>query len=144
MAQPEHNTTGLAHAAERRSERAAEQARQAILRLQRAGEPVSFQAVAREARVSRQFLYSVDQLRSEIERLRAAHLEAADPPIPSSQRSSEASLQTRNRMLLDENRRLRDELAGLREELAGAWGESRALQRERRRTGPGDAPVMNS
>ena len=39
-------------------------------------------------------------------------------------------------MLLDENRRLHEELAGLREELAGAWGELRALQRQRQRTGP--------
>ena len=54
--------------------------------------------------------------------------------MPGAQRSSEASLKARNQMLLDENRRLREELAGLREELAGAWGELRALQRQR--TGP--------
>lgn len=136
MPQPERNTTGLAEAAERRSERAAERAHQAIRRLGRAGEPVSFQAVAREAGVSRQFLYTVDQLRGEIERLRAAHLERGDSPLPAAQRASDASLKARNQMLLDENRRLRDEVAGLRQELAGAWGELRTLQRERRRTGP--------
>jgi Family of unknown function (DUF6262) len=116
-------------------ERAAERARQAIRRLERDGEPVSFQSVAREAGVSRQFLYSQAPLRGEIERLRSAHLEVADG-IPRAQRSSEASLKARNQTLLDENRRLREEIAGLREELAGAWGELRALQRERRRTGP--------
>ena len=137
MPRPERNTAGMAEAAEHRSERAAERARRAIRRLERIGEPVSFQSVAREAGVSRQFLYSQAPLRGEIERLRAAHLEAADAQPPPPQRASEASLKARNRMLLDENRRLRQELAGLREELAGAWGELRALQRARRRAGSG-------
>ena len=91
MQQPDRNTTGLQDAADRRSQRAGERARRAIRRLDRAGEPVSFQSVAREASVSRQFLYSHDQLRGEIERLRAAHLEAAEA-IPPAQRASEASL----------------------------------------------------
>jgi Family of unknown function (DUF6262) len=136
MQQPESNTTGLAQAAERRRERSAERARRAIVRLQRAGEPVSFQSVAREARVSRQFLYTASALRSEIERLRAGHLEGGEQRVPAAQRSSDASLRSRNQMLLDENRRLRAEVAGLREELAGAWGELRALQRQGQRTGP--------
>jgi len=136
MRQPERNATGLAEAADRRSQRAVERARRAIRHLDRAGEPVSFQSVAREAGVSRQFLYSHDQLRGEIERLRAAHLETASA-VPSAQRASERSLKARNQTLIDENRRLRAEVAGLREELAGAWGELRALGRERRRAGPG-------
>jgi hypothetical protein len=137
--QREPNTTGLADAAERRTARSLARAREAIRRLERAGEPVSFQAVAREAGVSRQFLYSQARLRDEIERLRAAHLERGDSSLPTAQRASDASLKARNQLLLDENRRLRDELAGLREELAGAWGELRALQRERRGTCPGKA-----
>ena len=140
MAQPERSTNGLAEAAERRSELAAERARRAIRRLDKAGEPISFQAVARAASVSRQFLYSHDQLRGEIERLRAAHLQATDgQQVPAAQRPSEASLKARNQMLIDENRRLRTEVAGLGEELAGAWGELRALQRQCRGTGPGKA-----
>ena len=135
MAQPERNTSGLAQAAEERRQRALDRARKALRRLERAGEPISFQAVAREAGVSRPFLYSQAQLRGEIERLRAAHLEATDT-IPTAQRASEPSLKARNQMLLDENRRLRVEVAGLREELAGAWGELRTLQRQRQRIGP--------
>jgi hypothetical protein len=131
MQQPERNTDGIAHAAERRREQATERAHQAIRRLQHANKPVSFQSVAREAGVSRQFLYTASQLRGEIERLRAAHLECADAQLPPAQRASEASLKARNQTLLDENRRLRAELAGLRDELAGAWGELRALQRQR-------------
>jgi hypothetical protein len=135
MQQPERNTSGLLEAAERRSEWARERVRQAIARLERDGEPITFQSVAREAGVSRQFLYAADALRGEIERLRAAHLESADA-VPPAQRASDASLKARNQTLLDENRRLRDEVAGLREELAGAWGELRALQRRGQRTGP--------
>ena len=82
MPQPEPNTTGLVDAAERRSDRAVERARKAIRRLERAGEPVSFQSVAREAGVSRQFLYTVDPLRGEIERLRSEHLERGDRRSP--------------------------------------------------------------
>jgi hypothetical protein len=136
MPQHERNIGGLAEAAGRRRERALERARNAIRRLDQAGEPLSFQAVAREAGVSRQFLYTTGQLRREIERLRTAHLERGARSLPVAQQASDASLKARNQTLLDENRRLRDELAGLREELAGAWGELRGLQRERRRTGP--------
>ena len=136
MRQPEHNTTGLVDAAERRRERALERGRQAIRRLQRAREPVSFQAVAREAGVSRQYLYTAGELRAEIERLRSEHLEGGDTPLPAAQRASDASLRTRNQLLLDENRRLRAEIAGLRDELAGAWGELRALRRAHGQTGP--------
>lgn len=138
MPRPERNTVGLADAAERRTQRAVERARHAIRQLERAGEPVSFRSVAREAGVSRQFLYTVDELRGEIERLRAEHLDDANA-VPPLQRASEASLKARNQMLLAENRRLREEIAGLREELAGAWGELRAKQRQHRRTGPGGA-----
>jgi hypothetical protein len=135
MQQPERNTSGLVAAAERRSESARERVRRAIAHLQRDGLPITFQSVAREAGVSRQFLYAVDALRDEIERLRAAHLESAGT-VPPTQRASDASLKARNQTLLDENRRLREEVAGLREELAGAWGELRALQRQGQRTGP--------
>jgi uncharacterized protein DUF6262 len=135
MRQPERNTTGLVEAAERRSEWARERVRQAIARLERDGQPITFQSVARAAGVSRQFLYAADALRGELERLRAARLESADA-VPPAQRASDASLKARNQTLLDENRRLRDEVAGLREELAGAWGELRALQRRGQRTGP--------
>ena len=130
MPQHEHDTLGLSQAAERRHAHALDRARKAIRRLDQAGEPITFQAVAREAGVSRQFLYAAGELRSEIERLRSAHPGSHDPPLPAAQRATHASLKARNQTLLDENRRLRDELAGLRDELASAWGQVRALQRE--------------
>lgn len=132
MPQPESNSTGLADAAERRHDHAVARARSAIRDLDSHGETISFQSVARRAGVSRQFLYSVNELRGEIERLRSAGLSAG----PVAQRSSEVSLKARNQTLLDENRRLREEIAGLRDELAGAWGELRAARRAQGRTGP--------
>ena len=141
MQRPERNTTGLQEAAGRRSERARERVRKAIARLERDGEPVTFQSVARQAGVSRQFLYAAGALRGEIERLRSAQLERGDTQLPAAERASEASLKARNQMLLEENRRLRDEVAGLHEELAGAWGDLRGLHRQRQRTGPGKAKL---
>ena len=139
MPPPERNTTGLADAAEQRHGRALDRARHAIRHLELTGEPISFQAVARQAGVSRQFLYTVEELRREIHRLRAEHLGNDHTAIPATQRASEASLKARNQMLLDENRRLKGEIAGLRDELASAWGELRALRRTRSRTGPSES-----
>jgi hypothetical protein len=136
MPQPEPNTTGLADAAERRHDHAVARARSAIRALDSHGETISFQSVARRAGVSRQFLYSVQELRGEIERLRSAGLSAGPVGLPAAQRSSDVSLKARNQTLLDENRRLREEIAGLRDELAGAWGELRAARRAHGRTGP--------
>lgn len=136
MPQPEPNTMGLAGAAERRHHHAVARARAAIRALDGHGETISFQSVARRAGVSRQFLYSVKELRGEIEQLRSAGLRADPVGVPAAQRSSEGSLKARNQTLLDENRRLREEIAGLRDELAGAWGELRAASRAQGRTGP--------
>jgi hypothetical protein len=136
MPQPEPNTTGLADAAERRHDHAVARARSAIRDLDRGGDTISFQSVARRAGVSRQFLYSVPELRSEVERLRSGGLSAGPVGLPAAQRSSDVSLKARNQTLLDENRRLREEIAGLRDELAGAWGELRAARRAQGRTGP--------
>ena len=133
---PEPHTAGLADAAERRRGDAVARACAAIRALDSHGVPISFQAVARRAGVSRQFLYSVQELRGEIERLRSAGPSAGPVAVPAAQRSSELSLKARNQTLLDENRRLREEIAGLREELAGAWGELRAAQRAQGQTGP--------
>jgi hypothetical protein len=138
MPQPERNTSGLAHAAERRSAQALDRVRSAIRRLQRDGNLISFQAVAREAGVSRQFLYTTTELRTQIEQLRYEQTNGRAVAVPSAQRTSDASLKARNQMLLDENRRLRDEVKELREELAQAWGDLRALQREHRSNGAGE------
>jgi Family of unknown function (DUF6262) len=88
---------------------------------------ITFQAVARAAGVSRQWLYGQPDLRSQIEQFRGAGRATAPRP-PSGERATEASLRQRVRSLLDENQRLRGETAELRAELALAHGRHRADQ----------------
>lgn len=107
----------------------------ALAELARRGEPVTFQAVARQAGVSHQWLYTHPELRAEIERARETHARRS-VGVPVVERSSEASLRQRIEGLLDENRRLRAENAELREELALAYGH----QRETRAATRGDHP----
>ena len=115
----------LRDAASRRSSDAIARGRAALAELARRGEQVTFQAVAREAGVSRQWLYTHAELRVEIERLRVAHADRPGRSVPAPERSSEASLRQRVESLLEENRRLRHENAELREELALAYGRQR-------------------
>jgi hypothetical protein len=121
----------LRDAASRRSSDAIARGRAALAELARRGGQVTFQAVAREAGVSRQWLYTHPELRTEIERARAEHV-APGRGVPATERSSEASLHQRLEGLLEENRRLRQENAELREELALAFGH----QREARSASP--------
>lgn len=116
----------LRAAAERRSGEAVARGWAALAELARRGEQVTFQAVAREARVSRQWLYTQPELRAEIERIRATNTEQTGVRVPQVQRSSEASLRQRVESLLDENRRLRKDNGDLRDELALAYGHQRA------------------
>jgi hypothetical protein len=121
---PPDHATPLATAARRKRDRALERAHAALRDLDRRGETIGFQAVARHAAVSRQGLYKQPELRAEIERLRDRHRPAA-PRMPDAERTREASLRQRNTTLLAENQRLRQENAALRDELALLYGERR-------------------
>src|SRR4051794_21143847 len=107
----------LSTAAARRHDAALGRAREALRALGGAGEPVTFQAVARAAGVSRQWLYTQPQLRADIEPLRDQPTRPAAGPPPR-ERASDASRRQRIEHLLAENRRLRDENATLKDELA--------------------------
>jgi Family of unknown function (DUF6262) len=115
----------LREAAERRSGEAVARGWAALAELARRGEQVTFQAVAHEAGVSRQWLYTHRELRAEIERVRATHTGQTGPRVNHAERASDASLRQRVESLLDENRRLRQHNAELREELALAYGRQR-------------------
>jgi hypothetical protein len=69
---PDHGRS-LAAAAQRKRDRALERAHGALRDLDRRGETISFQSIARTAGVSRQWLYKQPELRAEIERLRTHH-----------------------------------------------------------------------
>ena len=123
---PADNRHHLAAAAARRAAATRERARAALQRLDRAGEAVTFTAVAAAANVSRSWLYRDPDLRAEITRLREAHRPATGVTLPAAQRASEASLQRRLEVTLDANRALRAENTQLREQVALALGEQRA------------------
>jgi hypothetical protein len=79
------------------------------------------------ARVSRSWLYGQQDLRADIQRLRAlSGCAPASPPIPVRQRTSEASLRRRLEAAAAELGRLREENRQLRERLAWTLGELRA------------------
>jgi hypothetical protein len=121
----------LADAAAQRANDAQTRARRALAELDSADEKITFAAVARRARVSRQFLYSRDTLRTEIAQLRTTHARSSSA-LPPHIGASDDSLRTRLRAALDDNRRLRSELTRLRAELAVALGRNRELELDRR------------
>ena len=115
----------LASAAKRRDARA--RAARALHDMQRAGEPISFLAVARRAGVSRTYLYDEPELRTQITRLRSDR-PSRPGGVPSPERASERSLMARNRALLDENQRLREEIGALKAELGVVYAQMRQLE----------------
>jgi Zn-dependent protease with chaperone function len=71
MTSRQDRTAALVAAAKAKSGKKTDDAEQAIRRLLKRGDPVTFQAVQREAGVSHAFLYNHPDLRARIERLRA-------------------------------------------------------------------------
>jgi hypothetical protein len=119
------NTAPITAAARKRHELARAKAIQALRELDHAGAPVTFQAVAGAAGVSRSWLYAQPDIRAEIERLRAVTGRAPLPSIPASQRTTEPSALTRLDAALNRNRELTEENQRLRRQLARALGEQR-------------------
>jgi len=122
------NSRHLIVAAQRRSEYTRAKAIQAIRTLDADGDPVTFERVAKQAGVSRSWLYAQPDLRAEVERLRAAHRRSPDSPVPARQRASDASLLRRLEAANDRVRRLTDENRQLRDQLARALGEQRVAK----------------
>jgi len=122
----------LADAARRRHELTRAKAVQALRELDRAGTAVTFEKVARDAGVSRSWLYTEPDIRTEIERLRDATRRTTTTQIPASQRASDASLRARLDAALERNRKLAEENQRLRRQLAHALGEGRESPSPRR------------
>lgn len=120
----------LRNAAAARSRHAEERTRHALRTLDEHGEAITFAAVAAHANVSRQFLYSHRELRTEIDHLRGEQ-QRAPSRLPVRERASEESLRARLRGTLEDNKRLREELAELRDELALAHGRAREIEQTR-------------
>ena len=136
------NSHHIVAAARRRATATRRRATAALRRMDNAGQPISFDALAREAKVSRSWLYAQPDLRVEIERLRARRDPApARERLPDRQRASEASLRQRLHVMSERNRHLETENQQLRQALAVALGEQRTASIVGR---PDDTPRKKS
>jgi Family of unknown function (DUF6262) len=119
------NYEPLVKAAHARHAAATDRANQALRRLDRHGEEISFSAVAKAALVSRSWLYRQPQLRAQIERLRSTHRPAPRRQVPAAQQASPASLLRRVEALQEQATRLSTENQALRDQLARKLGTDR-------------------
>jgi hypothetical protein len=124
------NTAHLVEAARRRSQGAHQRATNTLRRLDQAGMPISFGAVAAEAGVSRSWLYRQPALRAEIERLRPDH-QHNRPLLPAALRASAESLHAQRQALQTEIDRLTEENRRLTRQAELLLGERRAGRADR-------------
>lgn len=123
----------LTTAAKAKSQAKTTDAEQAIRRLIKRGEPITFQAVARAADVSHAFLYNHPELRGRIEHLRARHRPQPQPPETGDPDNNLLlALTTQIERLKKQHR---TEVQALRDALEQAHGENLNLRRELTRRG---------
>src|SRR5215475_4921638 len=121
------NSHHLIAAARRRAATTRKRAIAALRRMNKTGTPITVDTVAKQAKVSRSWLYNQPDLRAEIERLRARHNpDSTGRPVPDRQRASDASLLRRLESAAERIKRLEADNQQLREALALALGEHRA------------------
>jgi hypothetical protein len=116
------NSRHIRLAAERRHELTRSKAVAALRELENQGGPVTFEAVAAAAGVSRSWLYTQVDLRTVIIGLRD---DRPRPPRRSRSSASPESLRARLTASLERNRDLSAEIEHLRHQLALALGHSR-------------------
>ena len=129
----------LKTAARRKSEEKTRSADAAIARLIKRGEPVTFQAVQREAGVSHAFLYNNTRLRARIEHQRRQHRPAPDPiSIDDATDNNIVAALTAEIARLKAQHRA--EVTALRTALEQAHGENLELRRQLQRRLPSQQP----
>jgi len=117
-------TAGLRQAAADRHTQATDRATTALADLNRAGQPVTFTAIAKAANVSRSWLYTQPALRDTITSLRCGPTRPS-AVVPATQRATSESLRQRLDTTRQDVARLRAENQTLRSQLALALGEQR-------------------
>jgi hypothetical protein len=122
---PADNAQHVIAAARRRSQATRRRAVAALRRMDHAGQPVTVDAVAREAGVSRSWIYSQPDLRAEIARLRDRRRPVSGRLVPDRQRASDASLLRRVELAAQRIHELETDNKRLRQALAEALGERR-------------------
>jgi len=125
----------LTAAAKAKSQAKTEAAEQGIRALVKRCEPITFQAVQREAGVSHAFLYGHPDLRGRIEHLRARTRPNTAPTAPPDSESTLVITLTAEINQL--RRRHRHDVQTLRNALEQAHGENLDLRRELARRGAG-------
>jgi hypothetical protein len=121
------NTRYVIQAAQHRAQQTRQRAVTTLRRMDAAGQRITFDAVSREAAVSRSWLYAQDDLRAEIERLRQRHSATPSAQVPPQrQRASDTSLLRRLEAAAARIRQLEADNQQLRDALARALGERRA------------------
>ena len=119
------NTHHLIDAARRRAQATRRRAVAALRRMDTSGLPVTFDALAREAGVSRSWLYSQPDLRAEAATPSRPAAPGHRPRVPDRQRASDASLLRRVEVATQRIRELETDNKRLRDALAEALGEQR-------------------
>ena len=136
------NSRHVVAAARRRSQVTRRRTLAALRRMDNTGQPITIEAVAREAGVSRSWLYGQPDLRAEIERLRERTRPAAARTIPDRQRGSDASLQRRLEITTQRVRELEADNKRLRQALGEALGERRTQPARRDTPSPRISPAI--
>jgi hypothetical protein len=127
-------TAVLTAAAKAKSRAKTTAAEKAIRTLVKRGEPVTFQAVSREAGVSHAFLYAHNDLRQRIEHLRAQTRPTPTPDPANDGNDGNVVLALTNQ-IKQLKKQHRQELHALRTALEQAHGENLNLRRELARRG---------
>ena len=122
------NAHHLASAARQRAEQTRAKALRALTSLDERGHKVTFDAVAREAGISRSWLYSQPDIRAHIDHLRTQRPSPPPAPPPQRQRASDNSLMRRLEATTERLRHLEAENRELRHALAEALGQARQRQ----------------
>ena len=120
------NSEHVIDAARRRSQATQQRAVAALRRMDNAGIVVNFESVAKEAAVSRSWLYTHTELRAEIERLRGRQ-NSTTLLIPDRQKISDASSARRLEVASERIHELQSDNRRLRNALAEALGVNRAV-----------------
>ena len=129
----ERRITALTAAAKAKSQAKTETTEQAIRSLVKRGEPVTFQAVGREAGVSHAFLYGHPDLRGRIEHLRDQHPPMPAEPAPPARETTLVS--TLTSQINHIKKQHRQQVQSLQTALERAHGENLDLRRELARRG---------
>lgn len=119
----------LIRAAKARHQDSLDRATAALSNLSRAGERITFAAVARRAGVSTDFLYNTPALRSRINELRTPHAQSASNPSEANTSTNTAAIRALSSQLKEQRRRHRDEVTALQKALAVAHGDNLELRR---------------